>query len=156
MEKASSAKELQEVNKISGTLDCVLTNFTYPKENFEYKEGDTYVVKFRSIKNEYSKISAAGQDLIGKKYKWNGISVQLNVADLEDEGALKITLIKMVDGKEAEESDKVAWTHIPFGRVCDANAPADAGYVYNPVNLGNEQGAYGILGVKFKFSKSAN
>ena len=88
---------------------------------------------------------------VGKKYKWVGSSVKLAVPDLDDEGALKITLIKMVEGKEAEESDKVAWTHVPFGRLCDPNGTEDAAPKYNPVDLGNEQGAYGSLGVKFRF-----
>ena len=71
----------------------------------------------------------------------------MNLSLTNLDGMLKITLIKMVAGKSADESDKVASTQIALSRVCDMEGLSK----YYSLDLANEKGRYGSCGITFKF-----
>ena len=149
MEKAESASKVTAGGeKLVGTLRCFVSAWSAPKE-VEVSEQDAYIVKFRPIKQDISCLSTQATGLKRNRFTWDDAEASLDLLHLE--GMLKITLIKLLPGKSAEESNKLASTQVALNRICDLDAAPDSKPNYFSLDLANEEGRYGSLGVKFKF-----
>ena len=108
MEKAESASKVGAGGeKLVGTLKCFVSAWSAPKE-VEVSEQDAYIVKFRPIKQDISCLSTQATGLKRNRFTWDDAESSLDLLHLE--GMLKITLIKLLPGKSAEESNKLAST----------------------------------------------
>ena len=65
-------------------------------------------MKIRSLVQDISDISTKATGLKRNRFTWDNVETKLELSNLD--GMLKITLIKLVPGKSAEESDKLAST----------------------------------------------
>ena len=106
MDKAESASKIGPGSAV-GCLRCLISAWSAPKE-VEVSEQDEYVVKIRSLVQDISDISTKATGLKRNRFTWDNVETKLELSNLD--GMLKITLIKLVPGKSAEESDKLAST----------------------------------------------
>ena len=73
--------------------------YTYP-EGVEHPGEPMFGVRFTFVDKDLSVTSAGGMNM-GTKYKWPGISDQLQVNDTDADVNMKVTVVKLTEnGKE--------------------------------------------------------
>ena len=152
MDKAESASKVatNDGERSVGDLVCILGAWT-PGKGIEASEQEEYVIKLRTLSQDVQVFSPKALPDTTRKLKFDFKSTQMSLTLAKLDGMLKITLIKMVAGKSADESEKVASTQIALSRICDMDAQPEDEPKYYSLDLANENGRYGSFGIKFKF-----